>query len=78
MCVAECGDTNKTDAHGYMQMPSNNHEQLEGGCTWTITVHENHTIWFIFSSYLRLLETDGCQAEYIKIFDGPQRNLIGV
>ena len=58
-------------------MPSDNYEQLEGGCTWTIRVQENHTIWFVFGGYLYLLETDGCQAEYINIYDGPQKTLIG-
>ena len=70
-CCAGCHDTNRTGNTGsiYFSLDHTGTGQVEGGCTWTITVEEGYTILLVFEN-LQLQKSQGCGAEYFKVYDG--------
>ena len=70
-CCAGCHDTNLTGNTGsiYFSLDNTGTGQVEGGCTWTITVEEGYNILLVFDNP-QLQKSQGWSAEYFKVYEG--------
>nr|KAG5698141.1 hypothetical protein BaRGS_001736 [Batillaria attramentaria] len=65
-----CGDTSLTGDHGYVSLSIYNTDHISDTCMWTITVGEEKQAALAIPR-LQLQDSEDCQSEFIKIYDGP-------